>query len=237
MSKRLTRNCPFAILLFSFAPLASPAQAVAPGGTCPEKCVAAVDCDDKINCSTDTCTVDVCSNEVTTSCPDCTGDGQKDYCVESVTVSKNWSDTTAWPEMTSGFPGDSNGRCGLIARVLDGASITLDTDATMNEGRIISEGTVFVTGNHALSVPEGTVLITGGGRYLADPDTGAGTTASLSARDILLQSTGCGVAPEMIISQSMTVTTTGTASTTTVGAPDAAHPKMASRSIIESPGA
>ena len=216
MSKRLTRICLSAILLFSFAFFASPAQAVEPGGTCPEKCVTAGDCDDKIDCSTDTCDSNVCLN--TATCPNCTGGTLDDYCVVSVAGDQNWSDASTWVRMTDGgFPGDGVGRCGLLAVVSEGASITLDTDATINGGRIINEGTILVKGNHALTVPDGTILIREAGRYLADPDTGAGTTASLSASDITLRSpeTGCGPGPEMIISESMTVETTGSAPSST----------------------
>ncbi len=210
MSSILLRSRSSLILLFSCAFFASQAQAVEPGGTCPQTCTSDGDCEDNITCSTtDVCTSSLCSRDVS-ACPDCTGDKVADYCVESVTGSKNWSDPTAWPGMASGFPGDKSGRCGLIARVLDGASIKLDTDATINEGQIIIEGDILVVADHALSVPDGTVLITGSGRYLADPDTGAGTTASLSAGNITLKSSngGCGPGPELIISQSMTVTTT-----------------------------
>lgn len=210
MSSILNRSCLLCALV-SYALVASGAHAVQVGGTCPDACEFEPDCEDQVVCSIDVCEVDGCSNTATVDCPDCTRDGQPDYCVQSVPTSANWSETTAWPGMSSGFPGDVNGKCGLIADVSNQAIISLDTDVSLRNGRLINEGTILVSGNHALSVPDGPAVLRGGGRYLADPDTGAGTTASLTALGITLEGTdGCGPATEMVISEFMEVTTTGT---------------------------
>ncbi len=154
-------------------------------------------------------------------------------CASTTAAPGDWSDLI-WGLQPPGYPDNNTGVSGLFAELLSPASITLNINVAIEglvvrpgatlqmtellagdltiksgaAGQILNEGDILVAADRALSVPGGTVLITGGGRYLADPATGAGTTASLSASDITLKSTTCGEAPEMIISQSMTVTTT-----------------------------
>ena len=210
MSLALARTRPFLVLLFSFAFVASPARPVEAMAECPETCNGAGDCDDLMACSGNTCPASDCVYTAGT-CPNCDGVDGADYCVESVgLLDKLWSTSTTWVEMSAGYPGDDVCREGLIASVVAGASIKLDTDAALDEGQIIIDGEILASGPYKLSVPGGTVWMRGSGKYAADPDEAGGITARLSADSITLMSYGddCNGVPEMLISKNMGVTTT-----------------------------